>query len=37
MTTAQQGVAVPADADLNEIFVTSNGGRTWTPSPITDP
>jgi hypothetical protein len=35
MTTASFGVAVPADAQLNEIYVTSNGGKTWTPAPIT--
>ncbi|HEY2551071.1 MAG TPA: hypothetical protein VGI64_10890 [Streptosporangiaceae bacterium] len=35
MTTATQGVAVPADAQAGEIFVTQNGGRTWTPAPIT--
>jgi len=31
MTTAQQGVAVPADWALHEIFVTRDGGRTWQP------
>lgn len=35
MTNATQGVAVPANSALGEIFVTSDGGRTWTPSPIT--
>jgi hypothetical protein len=35
MTNATQGVAVPADATLGEIYVTSDGGQTWTPSPIT--
>ena len=34
MTNATQGVAVPANASLGEIFVTSDGGRTWRPSPI---
>jgi hypothetical protein len=34
MTTQAQGVAVPARAQLFEIFVTRDGGRTWTPSPI---
>lgn len=34
MTNATQGVAVPADASLGEIFVTSDGGRTWTASPV---
>jgi hypothetical protein len=31
MTTAAQGVAVPADAALGEVFVTSDGGLTWLP------
>jgi photosystem II stability/assembly factor-like uncharacterized protein len=35
MTNATQGVAVPADSGLGEIFVTSDGGQTWTASPIT--
>jgi hypothetical protein len=34
MTTQTQGVAVPARATLGEIFVTTDGGRTWLPSPI---
>ncbi|HEY1643447.1 MAG TPA: hypothetical protein VGG35_22370 [Streptosporangiaceae bacterium] len=34
MTSATQGVAVPADAQLGEIFVTTDGGRRWTPSRI---
>ncbi|MGO8958004.1 MAG: WD40/YVTN/BNR-like repeat-containing protein [Streptosporangiaceae bacterium] len=34
MTNGQQGVAVPARSSLGEIFVTSDGGRSWTPSPI---
>jgi hypothetical protein len=34
MTTASFGVAVPADAQLDEVFVTTDGGQTWTPSPI---
>jgi hypothetical protein len=33
MTTARLGVAVPSAAS-GEIFVTSNGGRTWRPSKI---
>ena len=35
MTNQSQGVAVPANAQLGEIFVTSNGGQTWSPSPVT--
>jgi hypothetical protein len=35
MTTPQSGVAVPADAALSEVFVTSDGGQTWHPSRIT--
>ena len=35
MTNANQGVAVPANAQLGEIYVTSDGGQTWSPSPIT--
>jgi hypothetical protein len=34
MTTQTFGVAVPADAQLGEVFVTNNGGQTWTPSRI---
>jgi hypothetical protein len=34
MTTATQGVAIPADAALGEIWVTANGGKTWRASPI---
>jgi hypothetical protein len=34
MTTASQGVAVPADASLGEVFSTSDGGQSWTASPV---
>lgn len=34
MTNASRGVAVPTDVDLGEIFVTSDGGRTWAASPV---
>lgn len=34
LTTGSEGVAVPADASLGEVYVTGNGGQTWTPSPI---
>jgi hypothetical protein len=33
-TNATQGVALPADASLGEIFVTSDGGQTWAASPV---
>jgi hypothetical protein len=35
MTNAEQGVAIPADSSLGEIYVTSDGGSSWQPSPIT--
>jgi len=36
MTTNDQGVALPADASLHEIWMTFDGGLTWTPrTPIT--
>jgi hypothetical protein len=36
MTTDEQGVAVPADTSLHEIWMTSDGGATWAPAtPIT--
>jgi hypothetical protein len=31
MTTDLQGVAIPADAGLHEIFMTYNGGQSWQP------
>jgi len=34
MTNATQGVAIPADSSLGEIYVTADGGSTWQPSPI---
>jgi hypothetical protein len=34
MTNATDGVAVPANSSLGEIFVTSDGGLTWSPSRI---
>jgi hypothetical protein len=34
MTTQTSGVAVPADAQLSELFVTTNGGQTWKVSHI---
>lgn len=37
MTTATQGVAVPADTGLHEIFLTYDGGKTWAPSTPIEP
>jgi hypothetical protein len=34
MTDASHGVAVPADYALNEIWFSTNGGRTWQPSAV---
>jgi hypothetical protein len=34
MTSALQGVAVPVDARLGEVFITGNGGQTWTASAV---
>jgi hypothetical protein len=34
MTNQSQGVAVPADANLGEVYVTGNSGAAWNPSPI---
>jgi hypothetical protein len=35
LTNSTQAVAIPADSGAGEIFVTSDGGQTWTASPIT--
>jgi hypothetical protein len=35
MTDKEQGVAVPEDLSLDEVYVTSDGGKIWQPSPIT--
>jgi hypothetical protein len=34
MTSASLGVAVPADATLGEIYVSTDGGMRWQPRPI---
>jgi hypothetical protein len=34
MTNATKGVAVPVNSSLGEIFVTTDGGKTWSPSLI---
>ena len=31
MTSPSQGVALPAQAAPGEVFVTTDGGQTWTP------
>jgi hypothetical protein len=32
MTSDLQGVAVPVNAGLHEVYMTYDGGLTWTPS-----
>jgi hypothetical protein len=34
MTSDSQGVALPTDTSLHEIWVTADGGRTWTPKAV---
>jgi hypothetical protein len=34
MTSDTQGVAVPANTSLHEVWLTSDGGTTWSASPI---
>jgi hypothetical protein len=34
MTTSTQGVALPASTSLGEIWMTFDGGATWSPSAI---
>jgi hypothetical protein len=34
MTDSLQGVAVPADPHLHEVFITTDGGHTWRARPI---
>jgi hypothetical protein len=34
MTSDSQGVALPAQASLGEVFVTTDGGRSWSAAPI---
>ena len=35
MTNPKQGVAIPADSSLGDVYVTADGGSTWQVSPIT--
>jgi hypothetical protein len=37
MTSATQGVALPADPGLHEVFITTNGGASWQASPVKSP
>jgi hypothetical protein len=34
MTSSEQGVALPAAANLHMIWMTTDGGRTWQARPI---
>jgi photosystem II stability/assembly factor-like uncharacterized protein len=34
MTTAQQGVALPINTALHEVWMTFDGGKTWQPYPV---
>jgi hypothetical protein len=34
MTSAEQGVALPADTSLHEVYMTTDGGQTWQARPI---
>jgi hypothetical protein len=37
MTSAADGVALPADAGLHEVFITTDGGRTWQAHAVSQP
>jgi hypothetical protein len=37
MTSPARGVALPADAGLHKVFVTTDGGSTWQPRPVSPP
>jgi hypothetical protein len=34
MTDSSQGVAVPVNSRLGEVFTTADGGQDWTPAPV---
>jgi hypothetical protein len=37
MTSPAKGVALPADASLHEVFITTDGGITWLPRVVSAP
>jgi hypothetical protein len=37
MTSPAQGVALPADAGLHEVFITTDGGSSWRPRLVSRP
>jgi hypothetical protein len=37
MTSATKGVALPADASLHEVYVTTDGGGSWVAQPVSRP
>jgi hypothetical protein len=37
MTGPAQGVALPADAGLHEVFITTDGGSSWRPRQVSPP
>jgi hypothetical protein len=37
MTSPLDGVALPADAGLHEVFITTNGGLTWRAHAVSSP
>jgi hypothetical protein len=37
MTSLTNGVALPADPSLHEVFITTDGGRSWRPRAVSGP
>jgi hypothetical protein len=37
MTSQADGVALPADPGLHEVFITTDGGATWQPHAVSAP
>jgi hypothetical protein len=37
MTSSTKGVALPADPGLHEVFITTDGGLSWLPQPVSGP